>query len=83
MEIDDKTLREVQKLLNDCLSNLIYGSRSDPGSHELVNAANIYNVLKALNLRVKNENNVHKILCGNNINEYNYLENRKAEDGNL
>ena len=83
MSIDDKTLREAAALLNSCISNLVYGGASDPGSGELLNAANIYNVLKLLNLRVKNENDIHKILSGKNINKYNYLENRKAEDGNL
>jgi len=83
MTIDEKSLRDVQNKLNSTIHNLIYGGCGDPGAGELLNAANVYNVMKLLNLRVKGEDAVFKVLSGDNINEYNYLENRRAEDGNL
>lgn len=82
MEIDDKVLKKIQNTLNDTMSNLIYGG-GDPGGSELLSAANIYKVMKLLNFRVKNENDIFKTLSGENVHNFNYLENRSAKDNDL
>lgn len=83
MKVDDKVLKNIQKILNDTISNLLYGGGGEAGNSELLSAANAYKVLKLLNLRVKNENDIFKELSGENVHNYNYIESRSARDNDL
>ena len=41
-EIDDKNLKKISKLLNQTISNLLYGGSGDPGWGELSGASSCF-----------------------------------------
>lgn len=77
-EIDDSVLIKITKSMNDTISSMLYGGSSDPGQRELMAAAACYNVLKLLNLKINDIDSVFSELSGENINDYDYLRNKRV-----
>jgi hypothetical protein len=73
-EVDDKTLKKIEKLLNDNVSELLWGGGGDPGWGELNGATICLKVLKLLNLKIKNEKDVRFTLEGENVYNDNFLK---------
>lgn len=76
MEIDAKNLKQIQKKMNDTISDLLYGGSSDPGYSELSGAAACYFVLQTLGLKVKNTKDVKTELSGENIHDFDFINNK-------
>ena len=73
-EVNDKDLKKIQKMMNDTISNLLYGGSSDPGWGELAGAAVCFQTLKILGLKIKGEKDIRRELEGENIYDENFLE---------
>ncbi len=74
MEISDKSLKEIEELLNDTISSLLYGGGGDPIWQELNGAASCYKVLRLCGLKVNSEEEIRATLESENIFERNFLE---------
>lgn len=76
VEIDDKDLKKIEKMLNSTISDLLYGGSSDPGWSECQGAAACFKTLKLLGLKVKDEEDITKQLSDpdNNVSEHNFLK---------
>lgn len=74
MNIDDKVLKKVEKLLNETISELLYGPAGDPGYSELFGAATCFEVLKLLDLKVKGEEDIRRELEGENVYTDNFIK---------
>lgn len=72
-EIDDKNLKKISKLLNQTISNLLYGGSGDPGWGELSGASSCFKVLELLSLKIKNEKDVRQSLESENVHDFNFL----------
>lgn len=69
-----KNKRKIQKYLNDLISEMHYGGSSDPGGNELTCMAYAYRVLEALELKIKDKEEVERCLKGENVYDHDYLE---------
>jgi hypothetical protein len=76
VDIAQKKLDDLTKMLNDSISNLLYGGSADPGWSECQGAATCYRILKTLGLEINNEEEVKDQLSNPemNISEHNFLE---------
>lgn len=67
INIGDEELERLRKLLNNTISELLYGGNGDACWDGLQGAAICFKMLKIFNLEIKNEKNIVSILEGNNI----------------
>ena len=74
MEISDKELNRIEKMLNTTISNLLFGPSCDPDWDHCAGAAVSFKILKMLNLKVKAEDEVKKILETDNVWNENFLK---------
>lgn len=79
-EIDDKVLKEIAKLLNNTISNSLYGGGGDPGWGELASAATSVKILQLLDLEVKDQEDVFRELKEENICDENFLKTFKIKE---
>jgi hypothetical protein len=73
-EVSDKDLKKIQKMMNDTISDLLYGGSSDAGWAELAGSATCFKILQILGLKIKDEKEVRTELEGENIYDENFLE---------
>lgn len=74
VEISEKSLKNIEKTLNQIIINLLHGGCSDPGWTECETAASLFKILKELNLNIKNEEGLVVELTKDNIHERNFLK---------
>jgi hypothetical protein len=73
-EVKDKDLKKIQKMMNDIISDMLYGGAGDPGISELTAATVCVQTLLLLGLKIKNEKDVRRELEGENVYDRNFLE---------
>jgi len=74
--ITKQTLMSVEKILNSTIVNCLYGPTGDPNWGECRAAANCFEILKLLDLKIDNENEVKEELSNpnKNISNENFLK---------
>jgi len=74
-EIDDATLKKVEKMLNDTIGGCLWEPCGDPSRHELNAAARCFEVLTMLGLKVEDKHGeIRSTLEGNNICNMNFIK---------
>ena len=76
--VDDNSLKEIEKILNETMLDLMYPKRQDAYTQELMAAAACFNTLKLLNLKIGDGSNidekqVRSFLEKDNICDENFL----------
>lgn len=69
-----EALVNIESMLNSTISELLFGGSTDPGASELESAANIYKTLILMELEIKYEEDVRRLLEKENIYNHNYIE---------
>lgn len=73
-EISEKLLKKIEKDLNKIIDNLLNGGSTDPGFIECETAASLFKLLKELNLKIYNEDEISEALTTDNIFGENFLK---------
>lgn len=63
-----------ERLLNSTIQNLLYGGSTDPGYSELEAVAVLYVLLKHLQLKIKDEDEVLRQLRTENVCDHDFLK---------
>lgn len=74
MELSNKQLKEMEKILNRIISNLLWGPCGDPAWENCRGAADAFILLKKLELKISAENEVRSFLEKDNICGENFLK---------
>ncbi len=69
----------AEKYLNKTISSLLYGGGGDASWGELEPATNIYQIMKLLQMKILDEEDLVLTLTKENVCNYNFLENKPTK----
>lgn len=65
--------------MNDIISKSLYGGSGEANSNKLNTALQVYKLLKELDLKIKYEKDVVRELSGENVYDYDFLNDKPKE----
>jgi hypothetical protein len=74
LEINNKDLKKIEKMLNTTITNILFGGSSDPGWKECAWAAACFRTLQILKLGIEDEDDIRQLLETDNVSEENFLK---------